>query len=1481
MATETVILTALPNGRYPDGRLRLTAFVSPRLSTDGPPELPLKAFPAFADWPAALAQLKLVAEFDSTGPVPTDPDLDSDPPDSAIWKLVFDAEAVAVRTGGFRDLSTRRVLTFPATEIAGQILDLYGTVATTSPTELPPITTGPLADLPDRVSLGGRRKDALYGQLDGLIAEEQGPEEKEPGQGRKSGRYLDRSLLSAAQRRRLAWVQAYRFYDRPGSRDPLGPNVVPPEPDAPRIDFHGYVASLGDYPLLLRRLGLAVDLLADAPANLKATGTVRLLVDAGDPGVAFAESNEARPFTHYELRDRRFLPRPRNVEGPFADGTLRLEHKGFFAVHQLDVDGSAIKTVDFAGNVERLAAHLLSGERSMSKDEAALPALRTGGFVVTHDDRAKTVVDQFDTAVSHEDDHAHTTPVELFAEDVTRGLRPDVETDGGRWLPLCAREGTYVVTRGGVERPIDIDRDEGFVKGSSTTSVPGDDDLYLHEAAFGWDGWSLVAKRPGQAIVDNEGDELGQPPPKPPDDFPLVTAFKPDKGSLPRLRFGTTYRFRARLVDLAGNSVHEAALEDHVSPPHAFRRFDPVPSPAVVPRRPFTEGESLLRMVVRSTLGLTPSAYVGQNRIQTLSGHSAPLTAYLDANERHLAAPKTSVQLAEWHTLFDAAIGANASQAAIDAQFTIASRESGSFLEPGPDVVVVNPNPNAVPTDLADPDRRRGDPLQQGEYVCHSTEDLALPYLPDVLSAGASFTTLPGDADTRTEAWIGGDWPDRQPMRIRIEDGGLTTDPQTPPHWDPATRLLTVFLRQAELVTVRLSSFPDPARLQELGIWMLEPEPTRTAQQADADAGRHWMLTPYQELTLVHAVEKPLTAPLVDVDDSGVQRNEGETFAVLSGTIANHAKSTGRLDIEAAWTEPVDDLARPGPSDLEGQAHVGDFTLEATEDACRVGRHDAAAVGTAPAVHRLRHEFRDTKHRVVRYKAVATTRFREYFPPEITNEPELVTHEGPEKELIVRSSRRPNPPEVLYVVPTFSWGEERFRALLPDVPLSELPASVAEAIRALPGGARRAARNLPRLAAELPATVRLPSVVRRTRRAGLRVYLDRPWYSSGAGELLGVVVPDQVYLPWPLDLGRSVVVDALERARADELAERILATGAVKGAGPARLSPSERLARGVQKLAPKAGAEAEAIARAGDAAVLFSAFQSDLVAGLLADLGGFFATGDPEEYVTRWGKDPIWGSDAPASGPWIHQFPLRSAVGTGLSLSEAPGHTVAVVGHRPEYDADRRLWYCDVDIDAGTSYWPFVRLGLARYQRHSIPGVHLSRVVTPEWTQLVADRTATVTRLGGGRARVTLRGPGGFTDLAERVLGSAAKGPQGMALSRFAVAQVERLPEEATTDLAWVPVGEEVRLDLDVVQAYRDVRYRGAVPVPRKARGEQLRLAVREYEILETDLTQADSVVEHTVFVDAIVTPGGVTLVREDDDRGVRYRMVYADHLPL
>jgi hypothetical protein len=167
--------------------------------------------------------------------------------------------------------------------------------------------------------------------------------------------------------------------------------------------------------------------------------------------------------------------------------------------------------------------------------------------------------------------------------------------------------------------------------------------------------------------------------------------------------------------------------------------------------------------------------------------------------------------------------------------------------------------------------------------------------------------------------------------------------------------------------------------------------------------------------------------------------------------------------------------------------------------------------------------------------------------------------------------------------------------------------------------------------------------------------------------------------------------------------------------------------------------------------------------------------------VTQWGNDPIWlspfvswispkRSDFPlartaadSEGKWLpkdapasekDQPPGPFAV-TGLSLpgmsSYSNTYAVEIAPHDVFYDEGRRLWYCDIEIDSGSSYYPFVRLALARYQPVSVPGAHLSNPVLADFMPLAADRWMNVTHTSNEQGRrITIYGPS-YTDSSGHV----------------------------------------------------------------------------------------------------------------------------------
>jgi hypothetical protein len=197
------------------------------------------------------------------------------------------------------------------------------------------------------------------------------------------------------------------------------------------------------------------------------------------------------------------------------------------------------------------------------------------------------------------------------------------------------------------------------------------------------------------------------------------------------------------------------------------------------------------------------------------------------------------------------------------------------------------------------------------------------------------------------------------------------------------------------------------------------------------------------------------------------------------------------------------------------------------------------------------------------------------------------------------------------------------------------------------------------------------------RGGGLRVYLNRPWNVTGYGEMLAVVVPSAAF------------------------------------AGDPMTSP---------------------------------------------------ATQPLKNFVTQWGNDPVWLSPfvsgvspkrasfplartAPdPTGAWLPPFapPAESDQDGAFPVTDLPHPeqrvsnaqtNVEVAPHDVFFDPDRRLWYCDIEVDWGTSYYPFIRLALARYQPTSLPGAHLSNIVLTDFSALAPDRWLNVTAGANAKTR--------------------------------------------------------------------------------------------------------------------------------------------------
>jgi hypothetical protein len=1410
MVSETLIWTALPAGLSGDAanrRLRLSAFLSPRLQTDQQGAT-LALFPNFLDWPSKLqagqatfsVRLRTPAGAPPSAPVPAT--IVSAAPDSALWTALVD-RSTTVESHTYEDMTGRAVSSFSIASLHNHIKDGHQFLAVNSPVGQPTFgvlrqTMGglmeamapsgqPVIAAPGLVA--GADPAALSSLLSNLATNMFRPDGVTDVDQRVSTAILNARRLAAMTPGQPVHVlpsegsaasefaRLTAFHRGPAFKAATAPLSGPPPP----LDFHQILTLLADHPQLLRQLGLVVDL--EIPAGslpLSASGQpdpkqLQVLPTFAAP----LSARSVSPFTAYVLEgDRFFEPAPDPGRPEVLHGLLNMHPGGPFEAFQLDVDGSALKML---ATFAQGAADPVDG----AARGVGVPAMRSAGVTISHAQRAQLMAERFARTSNNNAALAAPEPPALFAEDLVRGYRVDVfDLQAGTWRSLHRRVGTYTFKAhpGG---PLTLTiQGEGAVQPTATHPVGADGvnpdpdaELYIHESLAHWQGWSLAAPRPGKTITDNgPGTVSNQAPPGHPQ---LEVSFKAEPATLPRLRFGHRYQFRARTVDLAGNglSVDEATvlldvLEQllHQSPPvlpggggqFTYRRFEPVAAPVVVPREHFNEGESLERLVIRSRTGVGTADEA--RALTALGGQAGP--RYRATSERHIAAPKTSQSMVETLGMLDASFG---TQVGFQQTYNLARKEKGKLTDtsiidiatgqpvPIPDTVEVDPGTgqtiNRPSVEIVvTGNTARG----EAGYALHHEPQLQLPYLPDPLSQGAALFGLPGVPASRPAGVLdaagnlvfvasalpseiigllggstlhigfAGGWPARLPFRVVLAEPPSTGSPTPAPAWDPHLRTLTVFLAQAEQASFRLSSFLAPDDLGRLGMWQWLTEmqaPDAGTLQAALEGAR-WQITPGRTISLVHAVEQPLRAP--DLSALRATRDAETTFAYLGAQIAVHGKSTAKLDLLASWTEPMDSPGGPPPTSLDREAHVFEIPIELPDEVVEqppedpsivpLATYDAAAdvvtlQGRFPGdesgrTFLSRHEFGDTAYRKVTYQALATSRFREYFPPQVTGDPARLTLRGSAVSIDVLSSARPAAPGVVSVLPSFEWSRT-----------------------AQPDGRRLSVRN-----------------------GGVRVYLDRPWFSSGEGELLGVVLTDLLNYP---------------------------PVGARAGLAP---------------------------------------------------------------FVTHWGRDPIWGSHDIVSPPQALSFPRAVATGTSLSLDELQlirstlpdgAERVQVAGHAVSFDTGRGLWFCDIQVRGAPdeTYAPFLRLALARYQPKSILGAELSPVVLADFVQVPAPRTVTLA-------------PTGQADVFELRVEGPSSGP-GMVPAGADLVEVaveERMPGTAD-ELGWAPAASpEIRVQpSSALKAGAPLvlpvppLWEGAVRLPHQRTAGQLRVVIREHEHLMAD----------------------------------------------
>jgi hypothetical protein len=1005
---------ALPTGRTKNVG-RLTVFFSPRLKESGP----LSDYPEWVDWPAHLtAVLRPNLEIFVNG-VKANHTLVSPPPSSAVWTAVFGPNT-PVDAHRFVDFSKTPIQPMASGDFSEAVLDLYVALARTYP-DGPPAGT-------DLVALAA----AAGLPLDG------GGSDAEPG-----------SLAEAA---------AYRA--------PMEDAVdVEEEPDPPRFDFHASLSLLGHHPELLRHLGLAVDLEVDLTAP-PATVTVTT-------GYGGGQAVEIELVTRTTAA---FLALP----NPAADFN---EQSGGFLT--LAADKAFLSIVDPHLAAARMTA---AAETATDHDDGTLPALATRALSLIRPDMTDAYANRTIRQRQLEDQlKAFLTgggPVVLFAEDLTMGQRIDV-LDRREWRSLFERQSDdgYSFPRN-ANLTVAPAPDEGWNTLLLVTEQadirpepnPDRDDpieptalFRLDDAMYRWDGWSGAAPPPsstldgaiGLAVPKDENEPAGLDV----QGAQVAIDYRVVPGSLPRLRFGRSYRMRARCVDLAGNSQPLAARSapGSVVGPEPFGRLEPIAAPIVV------------RRVPRPTPGVgdTPYELVLRSDVDVADDTVEPI-------DRLVFPGRVGQDLCELHGLPEG--GADPASYA-----ELATRDALDLT----DQTVTDPVTGELVAGVLGiigneifPGRKRQD----------------VAYLSDPAIDGVRF-----DAPViETEATVPmpGPWPERKSVRLVVAAGSDPAETQPAPDTD-----LKVFVPKAEIVPVDVSFSTTPPFVDHFGLWQRFTAEEREDLEAAVAGGAHWMFTPARPLRLVHAVRRPLLAPAVTelVGD----RSLGSSAIVLGGSLVVHDKSTERVTLTARWTDTVDDLSEDGPVPRSAGVELGNLL---------VPRGDTNELVVAS----LCSELHDTKRHLATVDLEAFSSFAAYFTEEtqltVSDSPVVLHEDGVVAgtvEVTVPATGAKAVAGVDFVVDgtsntiEFVTGGALAEGDLVTVRYVPLPISRTSNEPESPAPFVLLVRNT--VAPPAPVVNEVVPAFARSEDGShsgqvLRVYLDRPWLVTGEGEQLAVVL---------------------------------------------------------------------------------------------------------------------------------------------------------------------------------------------------------------------------------------------------------------------------------------------------------------------------------------------------------------------------------------
>jgi hypothetical protein len=947
----------------------------------------------------------------SVNPIPLGDVSIKSTPDSTVWTHLFNGATMGVEPWAAPDRSNTTFRSFGELDVAEAIMDLYTDVAISSP--LAPPTVAQLLARPTAAGVLG-------------------------GGG---------ALATALQ-------QAKTYQERVGA--------VPGSSDtAPQWEFHQAVSMLGRHPHLMRLLGLVVDYEIDLPAG--AIDWIAVTSDyeiEDDPPAAINSVEEISVKVQIDSSTFRVLPIHSDVIT--SDGFMGLAGSSF-----------GLSQIDVTAAIRRLAA--LAREVESPTSSGALPALSDAGISLLHKGRPARLNEQF------ADDRALevllvTNPdsrPDVKAEHVRVGYRVDVIKDGADPLSLFERNGgKYHFPR--FPNPVndeDTGDDEGWVGTSLNRDrrTSGQMVNRLPEAIARWRGWSLAAPPRGKVADAATGTAI--PPSNHAtgtDPVQLEVNYHVVPGTLPSLRYGSTYRFRARTVDIAGNSVplSTPTPANRRTDPITYGRLDPLPAPVVVRKDVRSVpgvGDTTARVVIRSNYD-TPYASIGQA-------------------ERLVFPPSASQQTCERHGLPSGGVD-EASYA------TLVARDGLDFTE-----------------------HTAEDPAS-GEPYANGANSVTVGYLPDPAGPTLTLMNVPGITGGVVQADFAGAWPALSTRRLIVK-GAAGGAPTVGAGGGP----VTIMLPKAAQYELDLSVAPGIAYDDHFALWheLLDASPGNLdLLKSLVRDGRHWMFSSRARIRIVHAVRQPLTIPAFSAL-TATRPEVGSRSVTLAGTATLDRPSTGRTVLTGRWTDPVDDVTQPAPTTTSGALVVG------TQKVLLDGSATSATVG-------LTLDFMDARRHTLLVRQEAWTRFARDFTEQRTlvvpasGTALLDSHGVLAASVLLKSTDG----ATTYVdgidytldaaagtvarkaggaLPSSSTGVVAQYVALPLTRMSDEVGAADRQVtipNAKAPGALQVAAIVPSFTRVGGKTKKKLSVVHDPRT--LRVYLERPWFDTGVGEQLAVVL---------------------------------------------------------------------------------------------------------------------------------------------------------------------------------------------------------------------------------------------------------------------------------------------------------------------------------------------------------------------------------------